>query len=528
MLLPWIVTSLSPDSLLFPDDNFDRIFPSFRTNSLRGTHTKMTVKRTSSVIRSAVSGAAFAVLVSAALQAQSPSAPRSAATPHERRAREIYSELVGTNTMDSVGSTTRAARALAKRFLDAGFPATDVQVLIPSGDSTKGNLVVRYGGRGGANAAKPLLLLAHIDVVAALRSDWSRDPFELQEENGYFYGRGTADDKAMAAIFAANVLRYKAENWRPDRDLILALTAAEEGGDNNGVEWLIKEHRPLIDAAYALNEGGGGTLTRNGNDVRPLLHSIQAAEKVSRNFTLTVRNPGGHSSVPRPDNAIYSLASGLTRLAKFAFPVAINPVTRAYFEQTAKVESPATAAAMRAIAANPNDAVAAATLSQEPRFASMLRTTCVATRLFGGHANNALPQTATANVNCRIAPTSSTAETQATLARVLADSEIVVTVNSDREGFPEAARPIEPALLEATTALTRTMWGDIPVIPTMSTGATDGRFLRAAGIPTYGVSGIFSLPGEGNAHGRDEKLRTRSFYEGLEFLDKLVRRLATR
>ncbi len=477
----------------------------------------------------AVVGAGVLLAPPRALPGQSTSAPRAAATSHERLAREIYAELIGINTMDSVGSTTRAAQAMARRFRDAGFPAADVQVLIPAADSTKGNLVVRYRGRGGASASKPILLLAHLDVVAALRSDWSRDPFELQEDNGFFYGRGTADDKAMAAIFVANLLRYKAEGWRPDRDLILALTAAEEGGDNNGVEWLLKEHRPLIDAAYTINEGGGGTLVRNGADVRPLLHSIQAAEKVPENFTLTVRNSGGHSSVPRPDNAIYTLANGLARLGKFTFPVALNPVTRAFFEQTAKVEGPDMALAMRAIAANATDVGAAAELSSDPRYASMLRTTCVATRLSGGHANNALPQTVSANVNCRIVPTSSTAETQATLARVLADSAIVITfADNDRERFPQSAQPVDPALLEATIALTRTMWGDIPVIPTMSTGATDGRFLRAAGIPTYGVSGIFSVPGEGNAHGRDEKLRTKSFYDGLDFLDKLVRRLATR
>lgn len=463
------------------------------------------------------------------VQAQSPvtPAPSAARAPHERLAREIYAELVGINTMDSVGSTTRAARAMAGRFRAAGFPAEDVQILVPPGDSTKGNLVVRYRGRGAAGTAKPILLLAHLDVVAALRSDWPRDPFTLYEENGFFLGRGSSDDKAMAAIFVANLLRYKAEGWKPDRDLILALTAAEEGGDNNGVEWLIKEHRSLIDAAYAINEGGGGTLIGQGSDVRPLLNSIQAAEKVPENFKLTVRNSGGHSSVPRPDNAIYALANGLARLGRFTFPVALNPVSRVFFEQTAKVERPEMAAAMRAVVANPNDSAAAAKLSTDPRYASMLRTTCVATRLAGGHANNALPQTATANVNCRIVPTSSTEETQATLARIFADSAIAITFSTpERERFPESAKPVEPALLQATTELTHRMWGDIPVIPTMSTGGTDGRFLRAAGIPTYGVSGIFSLPGETNAHGRDEKLRTKSFYEGLEFLDKLVRRLA--
>ncbi len=455
------------------------------------------------------------------------SAQYTPANAHERLARDVYSELVGINTMDTVGSTTRAARALAKRFLDAGFPAADVQILIPPGDSTKGNLIVRYHGTGGANSKKPLLLLAHLDVVAALRSDWSRDPFELQEDNQFFYGRGSADDKAMASIFVANLLTYKAEGWRPNRDIILALTAAEEGGDNNGAEWLVQNHKDLIDAEYALNEGGGGTLTGSGANVTPLFNSIQAAEKVPENFTITVRNSGGHSSVPRPDNAIYSLANALARLSKFSFPVALNPVSKEFFAQTAKVEKPAMAAAMRAIVANPADASAAATLSANPQYNSMLRTTCVATRLFGGHANNALPQLATANVNCRIVPTSSIAETQATLARVFGDTSVVFSFTTrEREKFPTSTAPIAPDLLQAATSLTHTMWGNIPVVPVMQTGATDGRYLRAYGIPTYGISGIFSLPGENNAHGRDEKLRVKSFYEGLNFLDKLVRNLA--
>lgn len=416
---------------------------------------------------------------------------------------------------------------MAKRFLDAGFPAEDVKILIPPGDSSKGNLIVRYHGKGGANAPKPLLLLAHLDVVAALRSDWSRDPFELQEDNGFFYGRGSADDKAMASIFVANLLQYKKEGWVPDRDLILALTAAEEGGDNNGVEWLVQNHKDLIDAAYALNEGGGGTLTGKGMDVHPQFNAIQAGEKVPENFTLTVRNPGGHSSVPRPDNAIYSLAAALVKIGQYSFPVSLNPVSREFFTQTAKLETPETAAAMRAIVANPNNAAASAKLSKDLRYASMLRTTCVATRLAGGHANNALPQTATANVNCRIVPTSSIAETQATLEKVIGDTSVKFSFTTrEREKFPTSTAPINPELLSATTALTKSMWGNIPVVPGMSTGATDGRYLRAYGIPTYGVSGIFSIPGENNAHGRDEKLRTKSYYEGLDFLDKLVRKLA--
>ncbi len=455
------------------------------------------------------------MLVAGAVVAQTP------LTPHQRAAREVYEQLVEINTVDSVGSVTNAVQAMAARFRAAGFPSSDIHVIIPPGHPTKGNLVVRYRGRGGS--LKPVLLLAHLDVVAALPSDWSRNPFELQEANGFFYGRGTADDKAMAAMFVSNLLRYKREGFVPSRDLILALTADEEGGAANGVEYLVEKHRALIDAAYAINEGGGGTL----NGTTPVFHSIQAAEKVPVNFTLTVLNPGGHSSVPRPDNAINQLAAGLVNLARYTFPVALNAITKPFFEETAKVEKPAVAAAMRAVAANPGDSAAAATLSRDPRYSSMLRTSCVATRLSGGHAYNALPQTATANVNCRIVPTSTLEEVQATIARVVNDTSIriALTVPSN-EKFGVAPDAIDATLLSSATALTRQMWGNIPVIPTMSTGATDGRILRAVGIPTYGVSGIFSQPGENNAHGRDEKLRTRSFYEGLDFLYQLVKQVA--
>ncbi len=462
---------------------------------------------------------AVALLTAIPLEAQTP-----ALTPHQQLARVVYRELVEINTADSVGSVTKAARAIATRFLAAGFPARDVQVLIPAGKPTKGNLVVRYHGRPGSSL-KPLLLLAHIDVVAANRSDWPRDPFTLHEENGFFLGRGTSDDKAMASIFVANLLRMKQEGFVPGRDIVLALTADEEGGDANGVEWLIANHKPLIDAAYAINEGGGGTLSADG---KPLFHSIQAAEKVPANFTLTATNRGGHSSVPRPDNAIYSLAAALTRIAQSPFPVALNAVTRDFFAQTAKVEPRAElAAAMRALTANPNDAEAASVISREPLFNSMLRTTCVATRLSGGHAYNALPQTATANINCRIVPTSNADVTIAELKRIIADTTIRITWTvPSTEKFGVAPSTIPTDLLAGTTELTNKMFAGVPVIPTMSTGATDGRFLRAAGIPTYGVSGLFSVNGETNAHGRDEKLRVSSYYQGLEFLDNLVRRLA--
>ena len=464
------------------------------------------------------------IVLIAILSAQTAGA-QGALTPHQRAARDIYSELISINTVDSVGSVTKAAEAMAARFRAAGFPDADVKVLIPPGKPTKGNLVVRYRGRAGG--AKPILLLAHLDVVAALRSDWPRDPFTLHEENGFFFARGASDDKAMASIFVANLLRMKAQGVTPSRDIVLALTADEEGGDANGAEWLVKEHRDLVDAAYAINEGGGGTLTGSGMEVKPLFHSVQAAEKVYQDFTLTATNPGGHSSVPRPDNAIYQLADALARLPKFAFPVALNPTTRAFFEQTAKVEKPEIAAALRAIVANPGDTAAAAFLSRDPRYASMLRTTCVATRLMGGHAYNALPQTATANVNCRMVPTSSSAEVRATLARVIADTGIKITNTQPTEpDFPKSTLPIDPTVLSATTEITKSMFGDIPVVPTMSTGATDSHYFRAVGIPSYGISGIFSTPGETNAHGRDEKLRVKSYYDGLEFLDQLVRRLA--
>ena len=467
-------------------------------------------------------------IVLAALIAANSAIGQTSLTAHQRLAREIYSELISINTTDSVGAVTPAVEAMAKRFRAAGFPDSDIKVLIPPGKPTKGNLVVRYRGRGGPSAAKPILLLAHLDVVAALRSDWPRDPFTLHEENGYFLGRGTSDDKAMASMFVANMLRYKQEGFRPTRDIILALTSDEESGDANGAKWLVKEHRELIDAAYALNEGGGGTLAGTGMDVKPLFNSIQAAEKVYQDFTLTATNPGGHSSVPRPDNAIYELADALGRVAKFSFPVALNPTTRAFFEQTAKVEKPDVAAAMRAIVANPSDTAAAAFLSRDPRYASTLRTTCVATRLSGGHAYNALPQKAAANVNCRMVPTSSSAEVRATLTRVVADTGVKITNTQATEpDFPTSTLPVDPTLLAATTDLTKTMWGDIPVVPTMSTGATDSHYLRAVGIPSYGVSGIFSSPGETSAHGRDEKLRVKSYYDGLEFLDQLVRRITS-
>jgi acetylornithine deacetylase/succinyl-diaminopimelate desuccinylase-like protein len=464
--------------------------------------------------------ALLALLISAPSGAQS--------SPHEQLARAVYKELIEINTVDSVGSVTKAAEAMAARFKAAGFPAGDITLLIPDGKPTKGNLVVRYHGRGGAKAQKPILLMAHLDVVAALRSDWPRDPFTLYEENGFFLGRGTSDDKAMASIFVANLLTMKAEGVVPDRDIILALTADEEGGPANGARWLATEHKDLIDAEYALNEGGGGELV-NG---KPIAHDIQAAEKVSVNFTFTAINTGGHSSMPRPDNAIYELSQALLKVASYQFPIVLNDITKVYFTQAALVEPRAEiAAAMKAIVANPNDARANATLSKDARLASILRTTCVATRLAGGHAQNALPQTATANVNCRVEPTSTYEYVKSTLERVVGDTGLKVTFGGAASptgvvGAPPSAVP--PDLMNAITTITRKMWGNIPVIPFMVTGATDGKYTRAAGIPTFGVSGIFAEGEENNMHGRDEKLRVKSYYDGLAFLDQLVSALAVR
>lgn len=462
-----------------------------------------------------VAAATLVTLVPIAVRAQ-----QAPLTPIQQQAHDIYKQLVEINTADSVGSVTKAVDAMAARFRAAGFPASDVQILTPAGHPTKANLIVRYHGTG--HDRKPLLLLAHLDVVAALRSDWSMDPFVLTEKDGYYYGRGTSDDKAMASIFVANMLRDKAAGWKPERDVILALTADEESGDANGVEWLVANHKDLIDAAYAINEGGGGS----SRDGKPFSNSIQAAEKVSVHFTVSTANSGGHSSVPRPDNAIYELAHALIKLEHFQFPVELNEVSRAYFKETGASDTSAIGAAMRAVAVNQNDSAAVALLSAEPRYNSMLRTTCVATRLSGGHAYNALPQTATANVNCRIVPTQDPVQVETTLARVFADTGVKITPLFPLPTARAAPSPLTPELMNAVTKITHDMYGkNVFVVPVMSTGATDGRFLRAAGIPTYGVSGIISH-GDSHAHGRDERMWIESYYNGLEFLYRLTHALA--
>jgi acetylornithine deacetylase/succinyl-diaminopimelate desuccinylase-like protein len=439
--------------------------------------------------------------------------------PNDAPARDIFKELIEINTTDSVGSTTTAAEAMATRLKAAGFPAADVQVLGP--DPRKGNLVARLRGSGGR---RPLLLLAHLDVVEAKREDWSFDPFTFLEKDGYFYGRGTGDDKGMAAQFVANLIRLKQEGFAPDRDLILALTADEEGGRFNGVDWLVTNHRDLIDAEFAINEGGGGII-RKGKYVA---NEVQASEKLYQDFRLEATNSGGHSSMPVKDNAIYHLSEALARLAAFEFPVQLNEVTRAYFLRSADVESdPKVAADMRAVARPTTDMAAAARLSAAlPYWNSMMRTTCVATLLTGGHAPNALPQLATANVNCRILPGVSPTSVKDQLVKILADPK--VTVSFVAQAQPSKPSPLRPDLMAAMEALTKEMFPGVVIVPVMSTGATDGLFLRNGEIPTYGIDGTFSDIDDVRIHGRDERVGVKQFFDGLEFQYRLIKALAGR
>jgi acetylornithine deacetylase/succinyl-diaminopimelate desuccinylase-like protein len=438
--------------------------------------------------------------------------------PNDARARAIYKELVEINTTDTpAGNVTKAAEAVAARLNAAGFPAADIHVLGP--DPRKRNLVFRYRGTG---ERKPLLLLAHLDVVEAQRADWSMDPFTFLERDGFFYGRGTSDDKAMASHFIANLLRLKEEGFKPDRDLILALTADEEGGAFNGADWLLKHHRDLIDAEFALNEGGSGGM-RQG---KYLTNEVQASEKVYQDFHLEVTNPGGHSSLPIRDNAIYRLAAGLARLSAYDFPVELNEVTRAYFERSAAVESDSKLAVdMLAVAKPRTDLAAAARLSASlPYYNAMMRTTCVATTLQAGHAANALPQRASANVNCRLLPGISPASVKAKLVEILADPEIAVAYVDEAQ--PSKPSPLRPDLMTVVESLTREMYPGAIVVPVMSTGATDGFFMRNGEIPTYGVGGTFGDLDDVRRHGKDERVGVKQYFEALEFQYRLIKALA--
>jgi acetylornithine deacetylase/succinyl-diaminopimelate desuccinylase-like protein len=437
--------------------------------------------------------------------------------PRERLAREIYEQLIEIDTTHGSGSTTRAAEAMAKRLRAAGVPERDVRVLGPA--ERKGNLVARLRARGEPKQ-KPLLLLAHLDVVEAKRSDWSVDPFVLTERDGFFYGRGTIDDKAMAAIYVALAIELARERTPLSRDLILALTADEEGGGQNGARWLVAEHRELVDAGLVINEGGHGAL-RGG---KRLYLALQAAEKTAMNFALTARDKGGHSSRPGPGNPIYRLARALARVEALVFPVQLNDVTRAYFERLARVERGEIAGAAAAIARNPRDAQAAAKLSAQPALNATLRTTCVATQISGGHAPNALPQEARVLVNCRALPGHAHAEIEAALRKAVDDPAVELTTLRERESAGPAH--VDAQFLATVARISEALWPGVPVIPTLGTGATDSTYFRLAGIPAYGVSGLFDDLDDYRAHGRDERLGVAQFYDGLEFLRRLVRALA--
>ena len=447
---------------------------------------------------------------------------------HTRQlARGIFQQLIEINTTDSVGSTTHAAQAMAERLEHAGFPAADVTVLGPK--ERKGNLVARMRGTG---AHKPILLIGHLDVVEARRQDWTTDPFKLVEKGGYFYGRGTQDMKDGDAILVTTLIRLKEEGFKPDRDLILALTADEEGGKSNGVDWLLKHHRNLIQAEYVLNSDGGGLYTSQG---KPVIMAVDASEKLYADYQLTVTNSGGHSSLPIPDNAIYHLADGLARLEGYQFPFELNPVTRAYFEKMASVQTGQRSADMKALLNSPPDRAAIARLSRDPLWNATVRTTCVATRLEAGHANNALPQTAQAIVNCRILPGHSREEVRRKLIEIVADSQIVVRYVDnagevlDRAPESLALPPVtlRPDIMGPLQRITEQLWPGTPVLPTMTAAASDGIYTNAAGLPTYGVSGVGIDMDDTRAHGKDERLRVRSFYQGVDFYYRYLKALTS-
>jgi len=443
----------------------------------------------------------------------------------DRQAREIFRQLIEINTTDSVGNVTTAAEAMAQRLRAAGFPDADVFVGGPN--DRKKNVVVRLHGSG---KHKPVLLIGHLDVVEARHEDWTTDPFAFKEQDGYFYGRGTQDMKDGDAIMVATLLRMKKEGVRPSRDIVLALTVDEEGGCCNGVDWLLKNHRELIDAEFVLNHDGASVMSEHGV---PQVFELGATEKVYGDYELLVTNKGGHSSLPRPDNAIYALSQGLLRIGGYQFPFELNNVTRAYFERMAQIVGGQTGADMRAITRTPPDPSAVERLSRDPTYGSVMRTTCVATRLEGGHANNALPQRATAVVNCRILPGHSQEEVRQDLIRVLADPQItvhyvadngkVLDTAPDRKGFPPP--PLSPLVMKPLESTVASMWPGLKVVPMMSAGASDAIYTSAAGLPTYGVAGIAIDRDDVRMHGRDERVGVQSFDTGNEFFYRYLKAL---
>jgi acetylornithine deacetylase/succinyl-diaminopimelate desuccinylase-like protein len=436
-------------------------------------------------------------------------------TAERALARDIFRELIELPTTAADAATTRAARAMADRLMSAGFPAADVQVLGPN--PRTGILVARL--RGTDAQARPMLLMAHIDVVPARRDDWSIDPWTLTEREGFFYGRGTTDNKAGAAMLVANFIRLKRERWQPRRDVIIVLTGDEETAQDS-IQWLLKEHRPLVDAEFAFNTDSGGIILRSG---RPSLFTVQASEKVYADYQFEATDVGGHSSLARPDNPIYTLAAALERVAAHQFPLNVTEVARLFFERSALVETGQVAADMRAVAAAVPDPEAARRLSASPFYNARLRTTCVATRVEAGHANNALPQTARAVINCRILPGEAAEEVTAVLRR-LAGDRVKMTVLSAPVASPPS--PLPPAMLTRIERLVAAAWPGLPVAPVMEAGATDGMFTRRAGIPTYAPSALPEDPDDVRAHGKDERLRVEAYYQATEWWYRLVKTFA--
>jgi acetylornithine deacetylase/succinyl-diaminopimelate desuccinylase-like protein len=435
-----------------------------------------------------------------------------------QRFRGIYKELIETNTTLSIGDCTLAAKRMAARLKAAGYPDEDVRLFVPDGHPKEGGLVAVLHGSN--PKAKAILMLAHVDVVEAKREDWTRDPFTLIEEGGYFYARGTSDMKAQAAIWVDNLIRYREAGYKPKRAIKLALTCGEEtNGALNGAEWLTQHARDAIDAEFALTEGVDGTLDPQGHRVAL---GILAAEKTSQNYVFEVTNPGGHSSRPIPDNAIYHLVRAVDRVSRFEFPVQLDDASRGFFSGMAPLVGAEDGAAMTAAVKNPNDAAAVAVLDKEPNWHAMLRTTCVATMLSAGHATNALPQRARANINCRIFPGVSREEIQAQLVRVADDPAVVVSIPEVRGPVAPPA-PLTRQVLGPIETVAHQMWPGVPVVPALEPGASDAQFLNPAGIPTYGVTGLFTDPDGGHIHGLNERIRIQSVYEGRAFLYQLVK-----
>ncbi len=436
--------------------------------------------------------------------------------------RALYKELIEINTTQSVGDCTGAANAMGAHLKMAGFAPGDIRVVVPPGHPRRGNLVAVLHGTD--TAAKAILLLAHIDVVEARREDWDRDPFKLVEEEGYFYARGAADDKAMAAIFTDLLVRYKQEGYRPRRDIKLALTCGEETPEDfDGARYLVEHERPLIDAAFAINENGSGILDKNG---KRIAITMQAGQKVQQHFKLEVTSPGGISSGPPKDTAIYEMGRALAKLAAFDFPLNISATSKAYLAGMSRLETGQKADDMRALLDNPNDAEAAARIERsDPRMNSMLRTTCVAVMMTAGEAESALPRRATATLDCHIVPGESVQDTEATLARVIADPKIRIEPVGD-PGLFSPPPPMSEKILGPARRVAGKMWPGVPLIPYQVNGADDGRFLTPAGIPTYGLSGLFREAGGDGSHGLNEHIRVQSLYEGRNFLYSVVKEYA--